>query len=280
MFFKQIEQLYGAPGMAIFMLISGLLLYFGLSGFSYLYTFVWNRGRFVPDYRPDRNEIRSALFWSMMSVLGNVVLMLPLQLLAVRGHSRLYYDVSDHSWAYLGLTLIVELCFSEFLVYWIHRWLHLPFFFRHIHHIHHKFRAPTPLASLAFHPLDGFAQALPHHLLVFLLPVHVYVYQGFILAVSIWTVLIHDRVSWIGWSAINYTGHHTAHHWFNKWNFGQFFTLADRLFGTYRSPTTLPERFFASYPPGHPLRLAHQGGPPPGPRTPGTTSAGDLQQAA
>ena len=257
MFFKQIEQLYGAPGMAIFMLVSGLLLYFGLSGFSYLYTFVWNRGRFVPDYRPDRNEIRAALFWSMMSVLGNVVLMLPLQLLAVRGHSRLYYDVSDHSWAYLGLTLIVELCFSEFLVYWIHRWLHLPFFYRHIHRIHHKFRSPTPLASLAFHPLDGFAQAVPHHLLVFLMPVHIYVYMGFIFSVSVWTVLIHDRVSWIGWPAINYTGHHTLHHWFNKGNFGQFFTICDRLFGTYRDPATLPERFFASYPPEHPTRQAH-----------------------
>lgn len=279
MFFKQIEQLYGVPGMALFMLLSGLFLYFGLSGMSYLYTFVLRRDRFVPDYRPDRAELRRAIFWSMMSVLGNVVLMLPLQLLTLRSANKIYYDVNDHGWPYLFLTILTELAFSELLVYWIHRWLHLPFFFRHIHHIHHKFRAPTPLASLAFHPLDGFAQAVPHHLLVFLLPVNVYVYQGFILAVSIWTVLIHDRVSWIGWSAINFTGHHTAHHWFNRWNFGQFFTAADRLFGTYRAPDVLPERFFASYSPDHPARLARRS-PPASPPSPPGPPGDNLHQAA
>jgi len=54
--------------------------------------------------------------------------------------------------------------------------------------------------------------------------------------VSIRSVLIHDRVSMVRWNVLNYTGHHTLHHWYYHCNYGQFFTFWDRLMGTYRDP--------------------------------------------
>jgi lathosterol oxidase len=44
----------------------------------------------------------------------------------------------------------------------------------------------------------------------------------------------------VRWRGINNTSHHTVHHWFQKYNLGQFFTLWDRIGGTYRSPDALP----------------------------------------
>src|SRR5581483_6613697 len=95
-------------------------------------------------------------------------------------------------------------------------------------------------------PLDSFAQALPHHLCAYLFPLHVWVYHGFVAIVTLWAVAIHDRVTWAPYGFINNTGCHTAHHWFNKYNYGQFFTFWDRLCGTYKDPRALPDRFFAA----------------------------------
>ena len=57
-----------------------------------------------------------------------------------------------------------------------------------LHVRHHKFRVATPLASMAFHPLDSFAQALPHHLCAFMLPLNTWVYHSYVTAVMIWAV--------------------------------------------------------------------------------------------
>ena len=131
---------------------------------------------------------------------------------------------------------MLYLVVTETLVYWTHRLLHRPWAFKHIHRAHHSFRRPTPWASLAFHPLDAFLQALPHHLCAFLFPVHGLVYLGFLGFVTAWSVAIHDRVSLVRWPGLDFTAHHTVHHFYNNYNHGQFFTLWDRLAGSYRAP--------------------------------------------
>ena len=62
------------------------------------------------------------------------------------------------------------------------------------------------------------------------------VYAFFIVFLQVWTTMIHERVTWVRWPIINFTAHHTLHHKLNKANYGQFFTICDRLFGTYKSP--------------------------------------------
>lgn len=43
---------------------------------------------------------------------------------------------------------------------------------QHLHKQHHTFKIPTPFASHAFHPLDGFLQSLPYHVYPFIFPLH------------------------------------------------------------------------------------------------------------
>jgi hypothetical protein len=49
---------------------------------------------------------------------------------------------------------------------------------------------PTPFASLAFHPLDGYAQSVPYHLVVFILPVHKWIYLGLFVIINLWTIVV------------------------------------------------------------------------------------------
>ncbi|MCA9519730.1 MAG: sterol desaturase family protein [Myxococcales bacterium] len=229
-------------GIFLFLVISSAILYYALSGLSYWYFFVLKKEKYHPKYKRNKDEIKMSMKWAMYSLLGNAVLTAPIHYLIDHGYTRVYFNISDFGWGWFFLSALVVLIVTETMIYWIHRWLHHPALYKHIHLKHHQFRKPTPWASVAFHPLDSFAQAFPHHLCAFLFPVHIVVYLSFLSFVTVWAVLIHDRVSFIPWKIVNYTGHHTAHHWYNKYNYGQFFTIWDRIGGTYRDPDDLPAK--------------------------------------
>lgn len=248
MIFEPIRAVLGWPGVYLALVTFGMLSYFVLSGGSYLWFFVLRRDKYVPDYKPDPKEIRASIKWAFYSIAGNAVLMMPLEVAMSRGYTKLYTRFDQYGYAYLLLTVVVELIVSETLIYWIHRGLHWRFFYRTLHISHHQFRSPTPLASVAFNPLDSFAQAFPHHLCVFLFPLNTYVYHVYVGLIMVWSVLIHDRVCFVPYGFVNHTGCHTAHHWYNKYNYGQFFSFWDKLMNTYKDPRELPAQFFASMP--------------------------------
>ena len=222
--------------------LGGMVFYFGVSGLSYLIFFVWGRSRFHPTYEANPEELAKQRKWGALGVLGNAVLMVPFQMLVVGGHSQIYWDVGEHGWGWLVLSFVLYLTFTETCIYWIHRALHWGPLYEHLHSIHHEWRATTSWVSMAFHPLDSFAQALPHHLMIFLLPVHGGIYFVMLTFVSVWSVIIHDRVSLFRWNVVNYTGHHTLHHWYYDCNYGQFLTVWDRLMGTWRDPAVAAEK--------------------------------------
>jgi lathosterol oxidase len=228
-------------GSFLLLFVGGLSFYPLAAGTSYLHYHVLRKKRFFPgeERENDRGQIVEEWRWTFYNVLGNAVLTAPVHHLIVEGHSRVYFDVAERGLPYLFCSVAAVLVFTEIAVYWVHRGLHHPAVYRHIHLPHHRFRVPSPWTSLAFHPLDGFAQALPHHLCAFLFPVHVGVYAFFVVFLQIWSTAIHERVSFVRWGFINYTAHHTLHHKMNKHNYGQFFTVCDRIFGTYKDPAGL-----------------------------------------
>lgn len=237
-----------AGSVFLFFALSGLALYFALSGLSHLWFFVLMRRRWFGDGAVERGDVGRSIAWGVVSVLGNAALMTPIHLAALSGRSRLYTDVGEHGGIpWLLASVVLLFAFTETAIYWIHRALHMRFLYRSLHLVHHRFRVTSPWTGLAFHPLDSFAQAAPYHLAVFIFPVHELVYLAAVGLVTVWAVAIHDRVSLVRWSLVNNTGHHTAHHWYNKFNYGQYTTIWDRLCGTWKSPDDLPERFASSW---------------------------------
>jgi lathosterol oxidase len=216
--------------------LASLLLYFGLAGANYYVFFVWKRKSRTQEKKTHPQSIGSAIRLSVISIFGNSLLTATIVVLIVRGSSRVYFTVDDHGWGYLFFSIVALLGFTETLVYWIHRALHLRCLYRLIHRHHHAFRTPTPWASLAFHPLDSFAQALPYHLFAFLFPLHIAVYTVAMILVALWMFVIHDPLPFFPAGLLNFSSHHEVHHSRNRFNYGQFFTFWDKLAGTYRSP--------------------------------------------
>lgn len=220
--------------------IGGLTFYFGMSGISYLIFFVWGRKRFHPTYQPNSAEIRAAWKWGTIGTIGNVILMLPFHWAIAHGYSRVYWDTSDYGLPWLIASFVLYICFTETCIYWVHRWLHtVPFLYTKLHYIHHQWKSSTSWVSMAFHPFDSFAQALPHHLIVFLIPVHGSIYLGMVSFVALWSVMIHDRVGVVRWWWVNNSDHHTVHHWVADFNYGQFTNIWDRIMGSWRDPHAL-----------------------------------------
>ncbi|WAQ92368.1 hypothetical protein PtA15_16A275 [Puccinia triticina] len=273
-------------------------MYFFLSAVSYFFIFD-HRLKKHPKYL--KNQVKMEILCALKAIGPIDILVLPIHLAQVRGHSKLYTHVSDikgvscftlikpmldylnltekfqdqigaalptrllsqyplvddtvkqlavalrrtlyydfgGGWSYLIFSYFLFLIFTDFTVYLIHRIEHHPFIYKHIHKTHHKWVIPTPFASYAFHPLDGFLQSVPHHIFVFIFPFHRFLYLFAFLFVIVWTILIHDSELIVGHrleNHINGPTHHTLHHMYFNCNYGQYFTWTDKLFSTYRNP--------------------------------------------
>uniref|UniRef100_A0A8C5RBU0 Sterol-C5-desaturase n=1 Tax=Laticauda laticaudata TaxID=8630 RepID=A0A8C5RBU0_LATLA len=161
----------------------------------------------------------------------------------VRGYSKLYNNIEDSPYGWFGMvfSMFSFLFFTDMCIYWIHRILHHKLLYKHFHKPHHMWKITTPFASHAFHPLDGFLQSVPYHIYPFLFPLHKVTYLGLYVFVNIWSISIHDgdyRVPNLLKPIINGSAHHTDHHLYFEYNYGQYFTLWDRIGGSYKNPSS------------------------------------------
>lgn len=174
---------------------------------------------------------------TVASIPWIALLTVPFFWLEVRGYSKMYDSSADGPGRWYDiLQFPIFIAFTDFFIYWIHRGLHHPKIYKKLHKAHHKWVVPTPFASHAFHPLDGFSQSLPYHIYPFLFPLNKFAYVALFVFVNLWTVTIHDGEYAMNSVFINGAACHTMHHLYFNYNYGQFTTLWDRLGGSYRKP--------------------------------------------
>lgn len=156
------------------------------------------------------------------------------------GYTRIYADIFQYGFWYLPLSFILLLIIHDTYFYWIHRMMHLPILFKHIHAHHHRSKSPTPWAAFSFHPVEAILEFIFIIPVVFILPVHLYVFIVFAFAMTIINVLGHLGYELfpknflkrpIG-KLFNTTTHHDMHHHYTKGNYGLYFNIWDRVMGT------------------------------------------------
>ena len=89
--------------------------------------------------------------------------------------------------------------------------------------------------GLAFHPLDGILQAVPHVVALFIVPIHFTTHLGLLFMEAIWTANIHDCIHGNIWPVMG-AGYHTIHHTTYKHNYGHYTIWMDWMFGSLRDP--------------------------------------------
>ena len=213
----------------------GLINYFLFATLSYIFIFD-KKTKEHPKYL--KNQVWLEIKQANESMPGMAFLTAILFLAEVRGYSKLYDTAAESplGYWYQFAQFPFFILFTDLCIYWIHRGLHHPRLYKRLHKAHHKWIMPTPFASHAFHPLDGFAQSFPIHVFVFLFPLQKLAYIGLFLVINIWTILIHDGEYMANNPIINGAACHSIHHFAFNYNYGQYTTLWDRLGGSYREP--------------------------------------------
>ena len=59
-------------------------------------------------------------------------------------------------WLWLSAVILVAPAIHEIYFYCLHRLIHVPFLYKHIHSVHHNSINPSPWSSLSMHPGEGF----------------------------------------------------------------------------------------------------------------------------
>ena len=226
--------------------IGGRYLLF--AGSLFLIFYVWKRRQWaykkIQQRFPRNSEYRRELFYSAMTIslfaVGGTLLMYHPE---IRPLTTLYPHISDRGLLYyFGLFPVLFLVHDTYF-YFIHRLMHQPFLYKHVHKIHHQSTNPSPWAAYSFHPFEALLEFGILPLFLFTIPVHFTHIILFFLAMIAYNVYGHLGFElypkgfanniWGRW--INTSVNHNQHHQFFTGNYSLYFLLWDRVLGTLRT---------------------------------------------
>lgn len=155
------------------------------------------------------------------------------------GYSPVYSTSVSTAFDYLFLVIgfFAALGIHDFYFYWSHRFLHVPFVFKHVHASHHLSHEVNPWSSFSFHPIEAVIQIGIIVVVALLLPIHEFSLMAFTILLILISVYGHCgyelRINkWKGFNVFNTSFHHYQHHKEVRFNFGIYLTLWDKLFKT------------------------------------------------
>lgn len=125
------------------------LLYWSVSTASY-YALFDRRLEHHPRFL--KNQVAKEIALSMKAMPGMAALIVPWFVGEVRGTTLLYDSVEEYGatwfkgtaldgygpWAYMAFSVVTFMVFTDWCIYWIHRWLHIPFLYKRLHKPHHR----------------------------------------------------------------------------------------------------------------------------------------------
>lgn len=234
-FFENVTAMYG----------ENLLWYAGFA-FPFFIIF-WIVGkkyfkkiRIQETERANVNHFKHDLGFSASTFLVFAIMDVFLLYSESKGYTKLYFDISDYGYVWLGVSFFLMLFIDDMFFYWSHRAMHLPRFYKFFHKVHHESTDPSPLTAFAFHPSEAIIENMMHFVLPFLLPLHF----GTIIAWQIFSMLnnvlghlgyeIYPKI-WVKLPILQFktaSTHHNMHHQLFNGNYALYFTWWDKWMGT------------------------------------------------
>ena len=227
-------------------LLINIIRYFLLAGIPFLifYTFfpeLFSKNKIQVRWAKSKDYIREIFHSIQTSVIlgavGLLILYTPL-----RGYMQIYDHLNDYPIWWVPMSIFLALIIHDTYFYWMHRAVHHPKLFRHIHLLHHKSFNPSPWASYSFHFMEAMLEALVAPLIFLLLPMHpiaIFFFTFTSFAMNVYGHLGYEIApKWFRHSFLfeimNTSTHHNLHHAKSRGNYGLYFRFWDRLMKTER----------------------------------------------
>lgn len=134
---------------------------------------------------------------------------------------------SDISWVVWGSRMFLLLALSDLIFYLFHYLLHHPWLYKHIHKIHHEWKAPVACRALYAHPVEHLVgNVFPFYAPLYFLELSWNTLLLWMIITSVNTTCVHSGYS-LGYLKNN---KHDLHHQKFNVNYGVF--IWDAIFGT------------------------------------------------
>ena len=185
------------------------------------------------------DQVRDNMFWSLGSGVAQITAFQVLTMwMMANGYAPTITFADNPVWFIAALILLP--IWSAFHFYWVHRLLHVPFFYKKFHYLHHRNINIGPWSGLSMHPIEHFLYLTTFliHWIVPSHPIHLYfhvVYQGPGAAMThtgYEDLLVRDKKR----LALG-TFYHQLHHRYYECNYGNQEMPWDRWFGTFHDGT-------------------------------------------
>ncbi len=140
---------------------------------------------------------------------------------------------------FVAIFLLIPL-WESFYFYWIHRLIHLPFLYKHIHAVHHRNINVGPWSGLSMHPAEHaiYLGSVLIHFVVGAHPLHIIFHLQYYALSAVTThtgfqgLVIKDKNR----LALG-TFHHQMHHRYFECNYGSLEIPWDKWFGSFHDGT-------------------------------------------
>lgn len=222
--------------------------YLCFAGGLYYLCYVWKQKHWthkrISPVLPDKKVMRYEFNYSVISsvIFGSMGAWM--YDMWEKGKTLVYLDFSKYGFVYAVFSLLAMLVIHDTYFYWTHRLLHLPWFYKKWHKVHHSSPNPSPWAAFCFHPVEAVIESLYMPIIAFTVPAHPITVMSFLMLMTVLGVINHlgyelypeifHRHSIL--KTIISATNHSVHHRFNKFNYALYFTWWDDLLGTrYRS---------------------------------------------
>lgn len=180
-------------------------------------------------------EIKNSLFtFGVGAIFASIMLYLSLH-----GYTKIYTNIDDYPIFFAVAGIFIVWLIDDAWFYFVHRLLHHPAIFRHVHLVHHKSVDVNPFTSSSFHWIEPFLLTAWIFPVAFLMPIYAPV-LGLIQLLG----LLDNVKSHLGYEfypanfnkgPLRYftsSTYHNMHHRKFTGNYGVHFRFWDKLFGT------------------------------------------------
>jgi len=181
------------------------------------------------------DQVQDNMFWSLTSGVAQLTaFQVGVMWAMANGYAPVMSLTSNPVWFIAGLVLLP--IWSAFHFYWVHRLLHVPFLYRHVHSLHHRNVNVGPWSGFSMHPVEHllYLSSLLIHFVVASHPVHLIFHVLYLGPGAAMThtgyedLLIRDKRR----LALG-TFYHQLHHRYYECNYGNQEMPWDRWFGTF-----------------------------------------------
>lgn len=122
----------------------------------------------------------------------------------------------------------------DIAAYWVHRALHWPWLYKHVHKMHHMWKSPTPWVVAALVPAEMLMLTASTMSILCIIPLWFPLYAFLVLFVFVYNCMDHSGVEipsiWFWQAPVNF---HDRHHEHFHCNYGPMVDWWDKLFGSF-----------------------------------------------